>query len=168
MPPLTPDELLARLAAMDIQTATVTHPPIYTVEEGREHWAHIPGAHCKNLFLKDDKGALFLLVALEDAEIRLNQLHKRIGCKRLSFGRPELLMEVLGVAPGSVTPFALVHDTARRVTVLLDAAMMRHELLNYHPLSNDRTTTIRRDDLLKFVKGLGYAPREIDLSGLGG
>ena len=167
MPPLKPDELLARLAAMDIQTSTVSHPPIFTVEEGRDHWRFIPGAHCKNLFLKDEKGALFLLVALENAEIRLNKLHKRIGCKRLSFARTELLMEVLGVAPGSVTPFALVHDTERRVTVLLDAAMMRNELLNYHPLSNDMTTTIRREDLLKFLRGLGYEPREIDLEGLG-
>jgi Ala-tRNA(Pro) deacylase len=164
--PWTPDELLAYLAEAGIDAPTVTHPPVFSVEEGRAVWAAIPGAHCKNLFLKDEAGALFLLVALEDAEIRLNRLHRRIGARRLSFARPDLLMEVLGVPPGSVTPFALVNDAESRVTVLVDAALLEHELLNFHPLTNDRTTTIRRDDLLRFLELRGYAARPIDLAPL--
>jgi Ala-tRNA(Pro) deacylase len=164
--PWTPDELLAYLAENGIAAPTTSHPPIFTVDEGRAFWADIPGAHCKNLFLKDEAGALFLLVALEDSVIRLNQLHKRIGARRLSFGRPELLMEVLGVAPGAVTPFAVVNDAAKRVTVLVDAALLEHELLNFHPLANDRTTTIRRSDLLRFLELRGYAARPVDLAPL--
>jgi Ala-tRNA(Pro) deacylase len=163
--PTTPEELLAYLEALGIATKTVSHVPVFTVDEGRALWATIPGGHCKNLFVKDEKGAIFLIVALEDTKIRLSQLHKRIGCRRLSFGRADLLMEVLGVAPGSVTPFALINDRARRVQVLLDRQMLAHERLNYHPLANDRTTTIRRDDLLLFLHRLGYRPRVVDLTG---
>lgn len=161
---MTPDEFLAELDHLGIKTTTITHPPLFTVEDSQSLRGEIAGGHCKNLFLKDEKGALFLLVALEDAVITLNQLHKKIGCKRLSFGRPELLMEVLGIAPGSVSPFALINDKARRVTVLLDQAMLSHDKLNYHPLVNTMTTTIGREDLLKFITSLGYTPQRIDLA----
>ncbi len=159
----TPEDLLAELARQGITTTTVTHPALFTVEDSQRLRGNIPGGHCKNLFLKDEKGALFLLVALEDAVITLNQLHKRVGCKRLSFGKPDLLMAVLGVTPGSVSPFALINDHERRVTVLLDAGMLTHEQLSYHPLTNTMTTTLTRVDLMVFLNRLGYQPRTIDL-----
>lgn len=161
---MTPESLLAELARLDINTTTITHPPLFTVEESQRLRGDIPGGHCKNLFLKDEKGSLFLLVALEDAVITLNQLHKRVGCKRLSFGRPDMLMMVLGVTPGSVSPFALINDHERRVTVLLDAAMLTYDRLSYHPLTNTMTTTIARADLLRFLSALGCRSRTIDLA----
>jgi Ala-tRNA(Pro) deacylase len=157
--PATRQDLLARLAELGIATETVEHPAVFTVAEGSALERRLPGGHTKNLFLKDKKGRLFLVVALGHAKIDLKALHKVVGCERLSFGRPELLLEVLGVQPGSVTPFALINDTGRRVTVILDADMMRYERLNYHPLANTATTNIARDDLLRFIRACGHEPR---------
>lgn len=162
--PLTPDDVLAELKRLGIPFKTTTHQAVFTVEESRQLYGDIPGGHCKNLFLKDEKGALFLLVALHETMIALNQLHKKIGSKRLSFGKPELLMDILGVTPGSVSPFALLNDRQRRVTVLLDQAMLAYDQLSYHPLINTMTTTIARDDLFRFLSSLGYEPRTVDLS----
>lgn len=161
---LSEDDLFRHLDGLGIVTVTADHAPAFTVEDSRALCAGIPGGHCKNLFLKDERGDLFLIVALQDTEIHLNRMHKRIGCKRLSFGRPDLLMQVLGVTPGSVTPFALLNDRARRVSVILDAAMMALDPLNYHPLRNDRTTTIARADLLRFLASTGHSWRVLDLA----
>ena len=155
-------QLLEFLEEHGIRTRTVTHPPAFTVQDAQALRGQIPGAHTKNLFLKDKKGRLFLMVALEDARIDLKRLHKRIGAARLSFGRPELLEEVLGVKPGSVTPFALVNDREHRVKVILDARMMEHALLNFHPLVNTATTSIDRDDFLRFLRLTGHEPLIID------
>lgn len=152
-------ELYARLDALGLAHETRRHAPLHTVEESRSLRGSIPGGHCKNLFLKDKKGAIWLVVTLEDAAVDLKALPAAIGSGRLSFGRPELLMEVLGVVPGAVTPFALINDTEGRVNVVLDAAMMERDPLNYHPLTNEATTTIARDDLLTFIKACGHAPR---------
>jgi len=157
--PVAPQDLLAYLAGLGIETETVEHPAVFTVAESSELERRLPGGHTKNLFLKDKKDRLFLVVALGHARIDLKTLHRKLGCERLSFGRPELLMEVLGVPPGSVTPFALVNDVAHRVTVILDADMMRYERLNYHPLANTATTNIARDDLLRFIRSCGHEPR---------
>jgi Ala-tRNA(Pro) deacylase len=157
--PATRDELFARLRALGIDIATRDHPPVRTVEEARALRGEIPGGHCKNLFLKDDKGGIWLIVCLEEAEIDLKAAPARIGSRRLSFGKPDLLREVLGVEPGSVTPFGLINDTAKRVNVVLDAAMMVHELLNYHPLENTATTTIRSGDLVAFIRSCGHEPQ---------
>ena len=165
--PATREDLLARLAELGIVTETVEHPPVFTVAESSALERRLPGGHTKNLFLKDKKDRLFLVVALGHAKIDLKTLHKRLGCDRLSFGRPELLMEVLGVPPGSVTPFALINDTARRVTVILDADMMRHERLNYHPLENTATTNIAREDLLTFIRACGHEPRVLAVASPG-
>ena len=146
----TPEDLLAHLARLGITTGTVRHDPLFTVEESRRLRGSIPGTHCKTLFLKDKKGQLWLVVAEEEREVDLKRLPAAIGSARLSFGRPELLWEVLGVRPGSVTPFALINDRDLRVRVVLDAAMMEQPLLNYHPLTNEATTTIRSADLLRF------------------
>jgi Ala-tRNA(Pro) deacylase len=107
---------------------------------------------------------LFLVVALGHAHIDLKSLHRTLGCDRLSFGKPELLMEILGVPAGSVTPFALINDRARRVTVILDADMMRHEQLNFHPLENTASTNIGREDLLTFIRACGHEPRVVAVS----
>jgi Ala-tRNA(Pro) deacylase len=159
--PATRQDLLARLEALGIATTTRDHAPVYTVEEARALRGEIPGGHCKNLFLKDDKGAIWLIVCLEEAEIDLKAAPARIGSRRLSFGKPDLLKEILGVEPGSVTPFGLINDTGKRVNVVLDAAMMAHDLLNYHPLENTATTTIRAADLLAFIRACGHEPRVV-------
>ncbi len=162
--PATPDDLFARLDELGIETTTVTHPPVYTVEESQQHCSDIPGGHCKNLFLKDKKGAIWLVVTLEDAAVDMKSLHKTIGSARLSFGKPDLLMEVLGVIPGSVTPFAVINDTGIRVNVVLDRTMLSHDILNYHPLTNDATTTIRSADLLTFIEACGHSPQIVDVA----
>lgn len=155
-----PEPLAAFLAGLGIETTTVGHPPLHTVEESRALRGVIPGAHTKNLFLKDKKDAIFLVVAPEDAVIDLKHLHHRIGASgRLSFGRPELLLEKLGVVPGSVTPLGLLHDRPPSLTVILDAGLMESDRINCHPLVNTATTTIARDDLLAFIRATGHAPR---------
>jgi Ala-tRNA(Pro) deacylase len=164
--PKTPQELFAALDALGIAHTTVTHPPLFTVEQARALRGQLPGGHTKNLFLRDKKSALYLVVALEDAKIDLKGLHRRLGASgRFSFGSADLLHEVWGVAPGSVTPFGAINDTEGRVTVVLDAAMMAHETLNYHPLINTMTTSIKRDDLVKFLESTGHSPRIERVSG---
>jgi Ala-tRNA(Pro) deacylase len=164
----SPDELFAYLDTLGIAHKTVTHPAVFRVDESRELRGTIPGAHTKNLFLRDKKGAAFLVVALEDAAIELKSLHRRLGASgRFSFGSAELLRELLGVEPGSVTPFAAINDTDSRVTVVLDAAMMAHPVLNFHPLRNTGTTTISREGLVKFLEATGHKPRIEPVSGGG-
>ena len=158
--PASPDELFAYLDSLGVAHQTVNHPPVFTVEEARALRGKIAGGHTKNLFLRDKKGALFLVVAPEDAVIELKSLHRRLGASgRFSFASAELLRETLGVEPGSVTPFAAINDKAGRVTVVLDAAMMGQDVLNFHPLANTATTTIPRDGLLKFLEATGHRPR---------
>jgi Ala-tRNA(Pro) deacylase len=161
--PASRADLMARLDALGIATTTVEHPPVFTVEEARVHCGHLPGGHCKSLFLKDKKGQLWLLVARDDTRVDLKALAKRLGVGTLSFGRPELLMEVLGVIPGAVTPFGLINDEGHRVKVLLDRAMLDAEVLNYHPLANDATTAIRPRDLLAFIAATGHTAETIEL-----
>jgi Ala-tRNA(Pro) deacylase len=159
----TKDEMLARLAAMGIAARTHHHPPVFTVEEAQAHTRHIPGGHCKNLFLKDKKDRLWLVTCLDEQPVDLNRLSKLLGAARFSFGRAELLREVLGVAPGSVSPLAIVNDTGRRVTHVLDAKLLAHAEVNCHPLENDATTTLSSEDLLRFVRATGHEPVILDL-----
>jgi Ala-tRNA(Pro) deacylase len=163
--PASRADLLALLDRLGIATKTTEHPPLFTVEESQALRGAIPGGHTKNLFLKDKKDQVFLVVAEEDAAIDMKGLHKRIGSARLSFGKPELLLELLGVIPGAVTPFGVVNDTGGRVSVILDAPLLRHETLNFHPLENVATTTIGRDDFLKFLKHVGHEPTVLTVSG---
>ncbi len=158
--PASPDELFAYLDRLGIAHKTVAHPPVFTVGEARALRGAVPGGHTKNLFLRDKKGVPYLVVANEDAAIELKSLHRLLGASgRFSFGSAELLRELLGVAPGSVTPFAAINDTAGRVTVVLDAAMMAAPVLNFHPLANTATTTISREGLLTFLEATGHKPR---------
>ena len=160
MSPASPDELFAYLDGLGISHQTVTHPAVFTVEEARAARSEAVGGHTKNLFLRDKKGAVYLVVAPEDAAIELKSLHRLLGASgRFSFGAAELLREALGVEPGSVTPFAAMNDTAGRVTVVLDAALMAHETLNFHPLRNTATTTLSRDGLRTFLAATGHAAR---------
>ncbi len=164
--PATPDELFARFDTLGIAYETHRHPPVFTVEEAQAHCAHLPGAHCKSLFLKDKKGRLWLVVALDTRRIDLKSLTRAIGAARISFAKPELLWEVLGLTPGAVTPFGLINDTTQRVTVVLDAEMMRAERLNYHPLANDATTALGPDDLRRFIAACGHTPLDVDFAAL--
>ena len=162
-PPLTPDDLFARLDALGIAHQTHTHPPVFTVEEAKALRGTLPGGHCKSLFLKDRKGGLWLVVTLEECRVDLKALADALGAPRFSFGSAELLYEVLGVRPGSVTPFAAVNDLARRVTVVLQRAMLEHDPLNYHPLENDRTTAVAPGDLVRFLEAGGHPPVVADI-----
>jgi len=157
--PASPDDLLAYLANLGIETLTVEHPPVFTVEESRELRGELPGGHTKNLFVKDKKSRLFLLVLGEETEVDLKRVHERIGGSgRVSFGSAELLEEVWGVQPGAVTPFGAINDGGGRVSVVLDEAMMANARLNFHPLVNTRTTGLASRDLVKFLRATGHEP----------
>ncbi|WP_428643266.1 prolyl-tRNA synthetase associated domain-containing protein [Roseibium sp.] len=164
--PASRDDLMAFFRDLDIEVSTVDHQPVFTVAESGDLHDRIPGGHTKNLFVKDKKGRLFLIVALHDADIDLKKVHQIVGGQgRVSFGNADLLMEVLGVEPGSVTPFSLINDReALRVTPVFDAAMMQHGVLNYHPLKNDATTSIAAEDLIKFAKACGHSPQVLAVS----
>ena len=162
--PLTPDELFQRLDALGIRHVTHRHPPLHTVAQSVMLRGALPGGHCKSLFLKDRKGGLWLVVVLEERRLDLNALAARLGAPRFSFASPALMQEVLGVMPGSVTPFALVNDRRRRVAVVLDADMLRHDPLNYHPLVNTATTAVAPADLLRFIAACGHEPRVVALA----
>ncbi len=162
----TPEQLFRTLDVLKIPHRTVHHPPLFTVEQSRELRGQIPGGHTKNLFLRDKKGAIYLVVMLEDAAVDLKGLHRKLGASgRFSFGSADLLREVWGVEPGSVSPFGAINDTEHRVTVVLDAAMMQQETLNFHPLDNRMTTAIARDDLVIFLRWTGHEPRIEQVSG---
>src|SRR5207244_3764532 len=160
------DDLFAFLDRLGIPHPTVSHAPLFTVEQSQALRGQIAGGHSKNLFLKDKKDALFLVVALEDAAIDLKGLHRLLGASgRFSFGSADLMREVLGVTPGAVSPFGAINDTEGRLTVVLDAAMMEHPILNYHPLVNTQTTSIAREDLIKFLEATGHVPRITSVTG---
>jgi Ala-tRNA(Pro) deacylase len=155
---------LAYLGTLGIKADTVEHEPVFTVAESRPVKERIPGGHSKNLFVKDKKGRLFLITAEDRTTIDLKRAHEAIGASgRLSFGSAEQLREVLGVEPGSVTPFAVVNDRAGRVTTVLDANLMMHERVNFHPLANSMTTGVSRDDLIRFLRATGHEPAIVRL-----
>ena len=159
----TPDDLFARLTALGIDTATHAHRPVFTVEESRDLRGELPGIHCKTLFFKDKKTALWLCVVEESRRMDIRALSDLLGSARLSFARPERVNEHLGVEPGAVTPFALINDTSADISVVLDAELMKADLANFHPLVNDRTTAIRPADLVRFIEACGHRPAIVDL-----
>lgn len=165
--PMSQAALLAYFEAQGLRHQTTLHPPVFTVAEGADMKAAMPGGHSKNLFLKAKNGPLFLVSAKDDTQIRLNRLHKILGCDRLSFGAPELLVEALGVTPGSVTAFALINDPGQKVRFFLDAALWACDPLNFHPLANTATTAMPRADFGRFLAGLGRPLALLDFSGEG-
>lgn len=161
MQPARPEDLFAYLDQLGVAHRTTRHRPVFTVEDGADLKAEMPGGHSKNLFLKDKKGALFLLCALGETRIDLNAVSRLVGAARFSFGAAALLYETLGVTPGSVTIFALINDPDQRVKLLLDEALFAQDPVNFHPLRNDATTAISPADLLRFLKSLGRVPVRI-------
>lgn len=173
--PATPDDLLAMLRDLDIRFQEHRHEAVFTVEEAKDLRGALPGAHCKSLFVRDKKGASFLVVCLEDRRLDMKALAPLLGAKRLSFASPDRLRTRLGVEPGSVTPFATINDRPAtsedndnppfdRVSVVLDAEMMQADLVNYHPLINTATIALQPDDLLRFLDATGHHPLIVDLT----
>ncbi len=159
-------ELYALLDEHGIRYTHHTHPPLFTVEESRALRGELPGGHVKNMFMKDKKGTVWLATCLEDRQIRIRDLEKEIGAKNLSFGKEDLLWEVLGVRAGAVTPLGLINDCERRVRVVLDKALMEYDPLNFHPLHNEATTAIARDGFLTFLAVTGHEPMLVDFDRL--
>lgn len=146
-----------------IEITTVSHPPVYTVAEAKQHRNLLAGCHIKNLFLRDKKKRYFLVVAREDLKLDLKELGGRLGTARLSFASPARLMEKLGVEPGSVSPFGVINNHEKDVTVVIDQAVMASGPVNCHPLCNTMTTAIKSDDLLRFLDATGHTPTLMDI-----
>jgi Ala-tRNA(Pro) deacylase len=157
--PKTRDDLFRFLDGLGIAHKTFDHAPVFTVAESAALRDEIPGGHTKNLFVKDKKDNFFLLTVEEHAVVDLKTVHTIIGAaSKVSFGKPEKLMEYLGVIPGSVTAFGAINDTGNNVTFILDQALADEEIINCHPLSNDATTSVAVKDLLRFMEATGHVP----------
>ena len=157
--PKTQAELFEFLDSLGIAHKTKQHAPVFTVAESVALRDEIPGGHTKNLFVKDKKDNYFLLTVEEHATVDLKTVHTIIGAaSKVSFGRPEKLMEYLGVIPGAVTAFGVINDTGQNVKIIIDQDLMQDEIVNCHPLSNDATTSIASKDLLRFIEATGHEP----------
>lgn len=157
--PKTRQDLFAFLDGIGIAHSTKDHAPVFTVAESVALRDEIPGGHTKNLFVRDKKDRYFLLTVEENAPVDLKQVHTIIGASgRVSFGKPEKLMEYLGVIPGAVTALGAINDTGNNVTFVLDADLMHDDIINCHPLSNDATTSIGSADLIRFMEATGHKP----------
>jgi len=161
--PTSPEDLLARLAELGIEARTFTHPPVHTVEQAKALRGDIAGAHIKNLFLRNKKGAMWLVTCLEDREIDLKALGRALGAGRFSFGSAKRLMTHLGVEPGAVTPFGVINDTEGKVQMVLDKALLDCDPINAHPLVNDMTVAVSPAGLLRFLEAAGHPPQVLDL-----
>lgn len=160
------NDLVKLLSSLGVDQVTLDHPAVFTVGEGAEIKARLPGAHTKNLFLKDARDQLWLISAEGHAQIDLKRLHTVIGSARLSFGSPALMQETLGVTPGSVTAFGLINDTDRRVRFVLDRTLAEAEWVNFHPLTNTATTTISAEGFRTFLRALGVRPLVVDFAAM--
>ncbi|MBL0372255.1 prolyl-tRNA synthetase associated domain-containing protein [Rhizobium sp. KVB221] len=150
-------ELFEFLDGLGISHTTKEHEPVFTVAESVALRDEIPGGHTKNLFLKDKKDQYFLLTVEENAAVDLKTVHTLVGgASKFSFGKAEKLEEYLGVVPGAVTAFGVFNDAGNNVTIVLDADLMKNDIINCHPLSNDATTSIGRDDLIRFIEATGH------------
>ncbi len=157
--PKTDRDLFRFLDDLGIAHSTKEHAPVFTVAESVALRDEIPGGHTKNLFVKDKKDNYFLMTVEEHATVDLKTVHSLIGAaSRVSFGRPEKLMEYLGVIPGAVTAFGAINDTEGKVKIIVDADLMAFDTINGHPLRNDATTSIASKDLLRFIEATGHAP----------
>jgi Ala-tRNA(Pro) deacylase len=160
--PTAPEALLRRLDELGIASRSVSHPPVFTVEEAKALRGELPGSHIKNLFLRNKKGQMWLVTCLEDRAVDLKVLGERLGAGRFSFGSAERLMTHLGVRPGAVTPFAVINDRAGAVTMVLDSGVMAEGPVNCHPLVNTMTTALAPEDLVRFLEAENHAPQMLD------
>ncbi len=161
--PATPERLLEVLDGLGIEPSTVHHPAVFTVDEAKSLRGELPGAHTKNLFVRDKKGVMCLVVAREDCPVDLAALAGKLDMKRLSFGSPGRLMKYLGVTPGAVTPFGVINDHGGEVSVALDTGLRGYDFWSFHPLVNTMTTTLRPDDMLKFLEAMEHPPIWVEL-----
>jgi Ala-tRNA(Pro) deacylase len=161
--PTSPSALLEHLDAIGVAHRTVAHAPVFTVEEAKTLRGSLPGAHIKNLFLRNRKEEMWLVVAIEDSVIDLKRLGEMLGAGKLSFGSPERLMRHLGVKPGSVTPFSLINDREHRVRLALEKRVLSYDPVNGHPLVNSLTTAVSPDGLLRFFQSTGHQPLLLEL-----
>jgi len=162
----TRETLLARFDMLKISYTEYMHLAVFSVVEAKELRGELPGVHCKSLFLKAKGGALFLVVCLEWQRMDMKALADLLPSRRLSFGQPDLLMEKLGVTPGSVTPFGAINDNGpedEHVTIILDEEMMKASQVNYHPLINTATIGLSPDDLHRFLVDCDHVPIIFDL-----
>lgn len=162
--PTSPEALMERLRSLGIGFSLHHHKAVFTVAESEAVDKQIEGTHCRNLFLRDKKKNNFLLVLQNATDVDIKKLPPVIGSDRLSFGSSERLWEYLGVRPGSVCPYAIVNDTGHNVKILLDKSMMETDIVNYHPLLNTMTISVKPADLLKFIESTGHTPHIVDLS----
>ena len=160
----TPEKLLKALDDLGLNTSTMHHEAVFRVGEGEGIKDQLPGAHTKNLFLKDDKGQLWLISAEQHTQINLKVLPKAIGSGRLSFGSPERLYDALGVTPGSVTALALINDPEHKVIFLLDRVLADADIVNFHPLTNTATTALSQGDFRAFLRSLNRDLRVVDFA----
>ncbi len=160
---VTSDELLAYLASLGVAATTHEHPPLRTVEEAKRLRGDLPGGHVKNLFLRGKQDRYWLFTTLEDATVDLKALGRQLEAGRFSFGSAAALERMLGILPGAVSPLAAINDEAAAVTVVLDEALLAFEVLNVHPLRNDRTTALAPADLIRFLEASGHPPRLVHL-----
>ena len=161
--PAGPDCLLGKLAELGIESATISHPEVFTVDEARKHRAGLPGAFTKNLFVRDKKGVMWLIVAIESQVVDLRAVAQSLGHKRFSFGSPQRLMHYLGVIPGSVSPFGLLNDGGGHVSLAMDERLSDFGVWNFHPLVNSMTTTLKKEDMLRFLAAIDHNPSWVKL-----
>jgi Ala-tRNA(Pro) deacylase len=148
------------LAALGIPYERHEHPPVFTVDEALAHWAGIEAAHCKNLFLRNKKGSRHYLVIVEHRKnVDLARLADRIGDDRLSFGSPERLSKHLGLTPGAVSPFGLIHDTQHEVQVVIDSDLRESQRIAFHPNVNTATIVVSFADFERFLSARGNTVR---------
>lgn len=160
------EDLLRKLDELSIKTVLHSHEPLMTVEDQKAHTHLLPGAHCKNLFLKDKSKSFWMITALDDTTINLKNAAAQLGAGKFSFAKPEEMLDLLGITPGSVSPFALINDVSNAVTFVLEKGMLTHSHQNFHPLRNDRTVTITSDDFLTFLKSIKHEPVLLDTASM--
>ena len=164
--PLSSEALMAQLKELGIAVSTLTHPPVFTVEESKALRGQLPGGHTKNLFLRNKKGAMWLVTCLEDRAVDLKALAQKLSAGRFSFGSAERLMQYLGVLPGSVTPLSVINDHGQAVQMVLDEGLLSYDVLNVHPLVNDCTCAMAPKDLLRFLDATDHPPIFLDMEAL--
>lgn len=162
--PTPPQALFRVLEGLGISYRLYHHQPVFTVAESLDIERDMPGAHCRNLFVRDKKETMFLVVARNETLIDLKKLSGLLDCGRLSFGSSDRLWRHLGVRPGSVCPFSIINDKDSAVTIVLDKTMLDYDIVNYHPMENHMTIGLSPDDLVKFIKNTGHEPLILDLS----